>query len=64
MYLIRIAVDTDRSHIVAIHNQAITSSNANAYLEPFTVEASRDWFTIHNPDEYPALQLRTSWGGS
>ena len=53
MQSIRIASQTDLPRIVAIHNQAIISGRANAYLQPFSVEARRDWFALHDPDEYP-----------
>ena len=38
MQSIRIASQTDLPRIVAIHNQAIISGRANAYLQPFSVE--------------------------
>lgn len=50
---IRLAKENDLPEIVEIYNQAIGKGFCNAYLEPFQVEARRNWFKQHNPDKYP-----------
>lgn len=50
---IRIAQPEDLPRLVAIHNQAIASGLANAYAQPFNVEARRGWFEAHKPEAHP-----------
>lgn len=48
-----LANSADMPRLVEIHNQAIAAGNANAYTEPFAVEARRDWFAAHDPVSHP-----------
>lgn len=51
--LIRDAVETDLSAIVAIYNAAIPSRMATADLEPVSVESRLSWFSEHTPGSRP-----------
>ena len=50
---IRIAEKQDLPRIVEIYNQAITSKQATADTQLFTVEQKKEWFNNHLPDKYP-----------
>lgn len=51
--IIRDAVETDLSAIVAIYNAAIPSRIATADLEPVSVESRLSWFYEHTPRSHP-----------
>ena len=51
--IIRDAVETDLSAIVAIYNAAIPSGKATADLQPVSVESRLLWFYEHKPDYRP-----------
>jgi L-amino acid N-acyltransferase YncA len=53
MNVIQIATLKDLPRIVEIYNQAIASRNATADTVPFTVDERLEWFSIHDPSEYP-----------
>ncbi len=50
---LRIANKNDWSKIIEIYNQATVTGFSNADTEPVTVKSRKNWFIIHNPDEYP-----------
>jgi L-amino acid N-acyltransferase YncA len=53
MHTLRLATLADLPRLVGIDNQAIASGIANAYSEPFTMEARRGWFEAHSPAAHP-----------
>lgn len=51
--IIRDAVESDLSGIVAIYNATIPSRMVTAELEPTTVQARLSWFRAHTVDHHP-----------
>ncbi len=52
---IRPAVLSDLPALTAIYNDAVTTTTATLDLEPWTVEARKEWFLAHNKGRYPLL---------
>jgi phosphinothricin acetyltransferase len=52
---IRHALEKDLTEIVEIFNQAITTRTSTGYLDKFTVEERKEWFSEHTKEKYPIL---------
>ena len=52
---IRHALEKDLTEIVEIFNQAITTRTSTGYLDKFSVEERKVWFSEHTKEKYPIL---------
>lgn len=52
---IRHALEKDLIEIVEILNQAIQTRTSTGYLDKFTVEERKEWFSEHAKEKYPIL---------
>jgi phosphinothricin acetyltransferase len=52
---IRHALEKDLTEIVEIFNQAIQTRTSTGYLDEFTVDERKEWFSQHTNKKYPIL---------
>jgi phosphinothricin acetyltransferase len=52
---IRHALEKDLTEMVEIFNQAIQTRTSTGYLDKFTVDERKEWFSEHAKEKYPIL---------